>query len=504
LRDGEPVSEIVGERLGTTLGTIALTGLFSLVIAAILLSLGVLVSRITPRPGWLAKLRSVLRLIFVSGGAAVPVFTFSAIFFISPIIGWDLTTTEGSAAVIVWSVFMASLLPAWLLVQAGHGEIANLPEEIPAGTAVRHLAVRLVIRLLRLTGIIIVATMATTLLRPAGLGTVLTSSFYTRDFPVIFGIVWIFVIIVVVVKLAADLIEIVYNRSGASVSANTIDEESSLQFALPKWWVIVSLALAGITVLVAIFGPMLAPYGMNEISIHERLAGPSAAHLLGTDNLGRDILSRLLYGTRLDVFGGLTCAGVMAVLTTGCAALAGYLKNRKDRLGIILKDVVTLPGKVITAFPWLALLLLITSMTSMTTSPDSDSNTMLVVLAVSLVLLPRGAAMIREAYQSISGEGDWLKNLLKAVPVMFIFAVGGTIFYLTAATYLGMGIYPPLPEMGGMLAGTGRQYMFQAPWMAQWPVLWLTLLLLIWVMAGDALLERLGFRSKAVWAKAFE
>ncbi len=500
IREGEPISEVIGPRLGHTLGSIALTGLFSLVIAAILLALGTLISKVTQRPGWLAKLRSILRLILVSGGASVPLFAFSAVFIVFMTIGWSWSTTEGSSVAIVSSVFFASLLPTWLLVQAGHGEISNLPEGTQLGTAIRHLSVSLVIRLFRLIGVILVATMAVTLITPAGLGTLLRSSLMFGDFPVVFSIVWIFVIIVVLIKMAAGLIEIAYNRYGRPVTASAETDEASPRFMVPKGWVITCLVLAGITVLVAIIGPMLAPYSFNEMSMTNRLATPSAAHLLGTDNLGRDIFTRLLYGTRIDVFGGLTCAGILAVLATGWAILAAYFRKRNSWLGDTLEELVMLPGEIIIAFPWLALLLLIMSMIR----PDSDSNTMLLALAVSLVLLPRGAAMIREAHLSMPEEDGWFKNLLKAIPVMFIFAVGGGILYIATASYFGLGIYPPSPELGGMLSGTGRQYMLKAPWIVQWPSLWLTLLLLVWVMAGDALLERLGFRSKAVWAKAME
>jgi peptide/nickel transport system permease protein len=87
---------------------------------------------------------------------------------------------------------------------------------------------------------------------------------------------------------------------------------------------------------------------------------------------------------------------------------------------------------------------------------------------------------------------------------MFILAIAGGILYTSSLSYLGFGIPPPMPELGGMLSGTGRQYMLEAPWIAYWPRLVLALLSFVWVMAGDALLERLGFRSKAVWAKTME
>ena len=127
-----------------------------------------------------------------------------------------------------------------------------------------------------------------------------------------------------------------------------------------------------------------------------------------------------------------------------------------------------------------------------------------VVLMGSLVLLPRAVGMMREAYSSPPEGRNWLYSVLWSVPVMFILTVAGAIFYTSSLSYFGFGIPPPAPELGNMLSGTGRTYMLQAPWMAQWPRLVLVLLCLVWVMAGDAVLERLGFRSKAVWAKVVE
>jgi ABC-type dipeptide/oligopeptide/nickel transport system permease subunit len=133
-----------------------------------------------------------------------------------------------------------------------------------------------------------------------------------------------------------------------------------------------------------------------------------------------------------------------------------------------------------------------------------DYSIIIVALVASLVLLPRAAAMIREAFISLQEQENWLQGLLWAVPVMLIFTVSGGILYTATVSYLGFGVPPPTPELGGMLSGTGRQYMLEALWMAYWPATCLALLPLTWVMAGEALLEKLGFRSKAVWAKAME
>ena len=94
--------------------------------------------------------------------------------------------------------------------------------------------------------------------------------------------------------------------------------------------------------------------------------------------------------------------------------------------------------------------------------------------------------------------------MVRSIPVMLVFGVAGTILYVSSISYLGFGVHPPNPELGGMLSGTGRTYMLEAPWMVKWPFIWLLVLSLVWVMAGQALLERLGFRSGAVWSKSVE
>ncbi len=495
---GESVLAVIGPRLGITLRFLALTGLFGLVIAAVLLFLGTLISRVTIRPGWLARLRSILRLVIVSGGVSVPRFAVGAVFIVFMTLGWSWSISGDSPVLVFWSAFLASLLPVWLLVQAGHGEMANLPEDISRMSLVRHLAISLVIRLLRLVGVLIVIIIsAEQIWVYPGLGRLFISSIFMRDFPVVFGIAWVFAVIVVLVKLVAGLVEIAYNHFGNPVTSPAeVDEDKSLRLAIPKGWLIFCLVLTGISILAAIATPLLAPYGFNEMSMTDRLVAPSAEHILGTDNLGRDILSRLLYGTRTDLFAGLTCAGVLVVLATGWATLSAYFRKKNNVPGDILEELVMLPGEIITAFPWLVLLLLVMSIVG--------PVALFLALVASLVLLPRAAEMIREAYLSLPEQENWLQELLRAVPVMLIFTVAGGILYITTASYLGFGVPPPTAELGGMLSGTGRQYMLEAPWILYWPSLWLAILLLTWVMAGDALLERLGFRSKAVWAKVME
>jgi ABC-type dipeptide/oligopeptide/nickel transport system permease subunit len=111
--------------------------------------------------------------------------------------------------------------------------------------------------------------------------------------------------------------------------------------------------------------------------------------------------------------------------------------------------------------------------------------------------------MIQEGYRSTQNGKTWLKNVLQSIPVVFIFTTAGVVLYVSTITYLGFGISPGIAELGTLI-NTGNPYMQQAPWLGLRPIIILSLILLVWVMTGDALLERLGFRSKAVWSKTME
>jgi peptide/nickel transport system permease protein len=519
---GEPVAELIIERVPATTGLLVFGGLLSLAIAAVLLFFGVLISRVTDRPSWLARVRQVLRLMLVSGGVSTPIFMVGTIFIVLPEIWWGWKLPIDSVGHFWWQIFYVSLLPAWLLVQAGHGELSKWPGKSspPYRALVRHLGVKLVTRLLKLVGAIIAITVLVEMMFASpGLGRLVFETATQRDFPVMFGVAWFFVLVVVLVKLVAELIEIAYNHfSHTPVLSEQGEEQPAPRLRIPTGWLIFCLVLVFISIMVAVVGPNFAPYGYNELTLTERLSAPSAEHILGTDNLGRDVFSRILFGIRTDLQApafmlipgmfigwgiqgpnpGAILAGVLVLLVfpIGWAILAAYLRKVNNWLGDTLEEVLMLPRDIICAFPWLVLLLLFMSILG--------PGLLQVALIGGFVLLARTLGMMREAYSSPPEGRGWLCSVLWSIPAMFILAIAGGILYTSTLSYFGFGIPPPIPELGGMLSGTGRMYMLQAPWMSEWPRLVLVLLSFVWVMAGDALLERLGFRSKAVWAKAVE
>ena len=487
-------SSIIGQNLGATLGTIALIGLMSLVIAGILLFIGILISLLTKSPGWLVKIRDVLRLALISAGASIPVFIMGAIFlfFFS-----RLQPQPSHSNIIFWSAIFCSMPLAWLLVQTGHGILTNQTENISGLQQVFDVSIRVFIRLLKLIGLIIVITIFEVhLTAQPGLGKELIDNLGQFNYPVVFGITWVFVVITVVVKLIAELIEIAYRYfTQQTTLIDPVSEKPIVKHGIPRGWLIFSLGLCVFIILLAVFGPLLAPNG-NQISLLNILQSPSAKHLLGTDALGRDILGQLLSGIRTDVLIGLACAAVVSVIAGGWAMLAAYCRRMGSWLGDSLEDIVMLPRDIICGCPWLVLLLLLMLLLD-------DHNITYVALIVGLVMLPHTAGMIQEGYRSTRNGKTWLKNVLRSIPVIFIFTTAGVILYVSTITYLGFGISPGIAELG-MLVNIGNAYTQQAPWLVLRPIIVLSLILLIWVMTGDGLLERFGFRSKAVWSKTIE
>jgi peptide/nickel transport system permease protein len=504
----QSVSQIVGARIGDTLGLIGITIVLSMLWATIILFIGRLISRGTQRPPWLADSRSVLRLLIIGLTVAIPIFAWETLAVVYPAVWWHLAVN--SAPMLLIAAASVSLLPAWLLVQYGQGEISRWPETTSLfdGNAWRHLLVKLGIRSFRLVSVILTISIFVILSSPlAGFPRVLVEAVSRRDFPLAFGVAWACAIIVILFKLAADLAEIAYHYFAHIPKPTAVPAPERRTFRVPRWLGITMLSLCAISLVVAFIAPVIAPYNLNEMTLQGRLVPPSPTHILGTDNLGRDVYSRLLYAIRQDVFGGLMVVGIIVLVAVGWTLWAAYLRRRDDWQGDTLEEMIMLPRDTLYAFPWLVLLLLILCLAGMPPSGGGVSFNRFILpalMATSLVLLPRAIGVMQEASRSAPEEQGWLHRTVRSIPVMLLFAMAGSILYLSAVSYLGFGVAPPMAELGSLLSGPSRRYMLQAPWMALWPPAVLILLIAVWVLAGQAVLERLGFRSRAVWSKIWE
>ena len=254
-----------------------------------------------------------------------------------------------------------------------------------------------------------------------------------------------------------------------------------------------------ILVLVSIFAGSLAPYRYEEIHLRDRLQAPSTAYLLGTDHVGRDLLSRLIHGARLSLTVGLAATVLTVVVAVLIGGTTGFIGGRLDLVTQRFVDAWM-------AFPGLLLLLTIMSIAG------RGMLQIIVVLGVSGGIpasrVVRGAVLgVKEnayfqAAQAIgsSRRRSLLRHVLPniAAPIIIIFSinVGGVIMSEAALSFLGFGLPPDIPSWGGMLSREGRQYMEMAPHLALWPGLCLTVVVYSLNMFGDAVRDLLDPRLR--------
>ena len=254
-----------------------------------------------------------------------------------------------------------------------------------------------------------------------------------------------------------------------------------------------------ILVLVSIFADSLAPYRYEEIHLRDRLQAPTSAYLLGTDHVGRDLLSRLIHGARLSLTVGLAATVLTVVVAVLIGGTTGFIGGRLDLVTQRFVDAWM-------AFPGLLLLLTIMSIAG------RGMLQIIVVLGVSGGIpasrVVRGAVLgVKEnayfqAAQAIgsSRRRSLLRHVLPniAAPIIIIFSinVGGVIMSEAALSFLGFGLPPDIPSWGGMLSREGRQYMEIAPHLALWPGLCLTVVVYSLNMFGDAVRDLLDPRLR--------
>ena len=254
-----------------------------------------------------------------------------------------------------------------------------------------------------------------------------------------------------------------------------------------------------ILIFVAIFGGVLTPYPYDEAHIHDMMKGPSAQYLLGTDQLGRDSLSRIIFGARISLLVGLTVTTISVVISTLIGGISGFIGGKLD-LGVQRFVDAWL------AFPGLLLLLTMMSIVG------RGLPQIILVLGISGAIggsrVIRGAVIgIKENvyFQAADAVGSSrlrtfmrhvVPNVLPIVIIMFSVTIGGVILALASLGFLGFGLPPGTPDWGGLLSREGRQYMERAPRLAFWPGLCLTITVFSLNMFGDAVRDLLDPRLR--------
>jgi peptide/nickel transport system permease protein len=252
-------------------------------------------------------------------------------------------------------------------------------------------------------------------------------------------------------------------------------------------------------IVIGVFGPWIAPYGFNEISPADRLLAPSLEHWFGTDNLGRDVLSRCIYGAQLSVIIGCAAAALATVISALLGIVSGYFGGKFDLLTQRLVDAWM-------SFPDLVILIVVVSVVGPGMVQIICTLGLLYGIAGSRIV--RSAAigarehMYVHAAQSIGASAPrilWrhiLPNVMAPIIVLFTTRVGVVILAESGLSFLGLGVPPPAPSWGGMLTGSGRTFMFQAPWLALAPGLCITAVVYATNVFGDALRDLLDPRMR--------
>ena len=246
--------------------------------------------------------------------------------------------------------------------------------------------------------------------------------------------------------------------------------------------------------LCGIFADMLAPYGMNEIHLIDRYAPPSWTYPLGADQLGRDILSRIIYGARISVIIGLSATTINLVVALLIGATSGFFGGKLDMVVQRFVDAWM-------AFP--GLLILITVMSLVGQGQLQIILVLGIAGGISGSRIARSAVirikenMYVQAAQAIGvGTGRTilrhvLPNIMAPMIVIFTVTIGDVIIAEASLTFLGLGLPPDVASWGGMLSWEGRRYMERVPALALWPGL--SLFTVVWGtnMFGDALRDLL-------------
>jgi peptide/nickel transport system permease protein len=257
-------------------------------------------------------------------------------------------------------------------------------------------------------------------------------------------------------------------------------------------------AVIVLMLLVALLAPVLTSYEPWEQTLADRLHEPSAAHWLGTDDLGRDVFSRIVHGARISLFIGVISVGISLAMGLPLGAVAGYVGGWADMVIMRVMDVML-------AFPSFLLAVMIAGILG-----PSLTNAM---IAIGIVQVPRYVRILRASVLSVKAEQyveaasalgvpsgrilfrHVVPNCLAPLIVQSTLGVASAILEAAGLSFLGLGAQPPSPEWGAMLA-SGRNLIQVAPWVVTYPGIAILVAVLGFNLFGDGLRDALDPRLK--------
>ena len=287
--------------------------------------------------------------------------------------------------------------------------------------------------------------------------------------------------------------------AGATIETGDFPFSSRFDFVRLRDFPLIPALILGCVALVAIFANFLAPHNPEIGSLTARFKPPvwqtggSTKYLLGTDQLGRDVLSRLIFGARVSMVVGFTAVIFAGAVGTTLGIISGYLGGWVDQVIMRLTDAWL-------AFPFLIVAIgLVTilgpSLTNATVALGVGATPTFTRLVRGLVLAAREEDYVRGARALGAGDARVMRrhvlpNIASAILVQATVSIPAAIIGEAILSFLGLGVQPPEPSWGTMLNGA-QQFLESAPWMAWWPGLAIFLLTLSFNLAGDGLRDAL-------------
>lgn len=254
-----------------------------------------------------------------------------------------------------------------------------------------------------------------------------------------------------------------------------------------------------ILLLCALLAPWIATYPYDQTNVRQRLKPPGAHFYLGTDNLGRDIFSRIIYGARISVTVGFGAVSIGICLAIMVGVTSGYFGGKFDVLVQRLVDAQM-------SIPFLMFLLSVMAVLG--------PGLLNVILTLGIASAANSSRIIRSAVLTVK-ENQYveaaravganhrrvilryiLPNVMAPIIIIATIGLGFAILAESALSFLGFGVPPPYPSWGEMLSGSGRSYMYKAPWMSIWPGVAISLAVFGFNMLGDALRDLLDPRLR--------
>ncbi len=251
-------------------------------------------------------------------------------------------------------------------------------------------------------------------------------------------------------------------------------------------------------IILAVFAPVISRFDVAQMHARDKFTGPSATYWFGTDNFGRDVFSRIVYGARVSLVVGIVAVGIAAGFGYLFGMIAGFFEGKVESAIMMVMDVIF-------AFPSILLALFIVAALG-----TSIVNTM---IAIGIVNIPVFTRTVRASVKSVKSM-DYIANarsigqpsmkilfkhvtpnVLAPFTVQATLALSGAILTEASMSFLGLGIQPPNPSWGSMLSDA-RKFMERAPWLVIFPALFIILTILSFNVLGDALRDVLDPKLK--------